>query len=133
MRKLSHYEIVLEFFFSSGGIGLPLKPNFSCFFLLVIFLFLRLAASCHVIYGERIGLLSSSPSQESQRFIWAVERMLSTTPPLLYLPSRLLARIGAPLWTQHATAWDEIFSHGEGSRTQEARYDSPFLLSSYVV
>ncbi|KAG7272392.1 hypothetical protein CRUP_035587 [Coryphaenoides rupestris] len=72
-----------------------------------------LEASCHVIYGERIGLLSSSPSQESQRFIWAVERMLSTTPPLLYLPPRLLARVGAPLWTQHATAWDDIFSHAE--------------------
>ncbi|KAJ3597515.1 hypothetical protein NHX12_001038 [Muraenolepis orangiensis] len=69
--------------------------------------------SCHVIYGERIGLFSSSPSQESQRFIWAVERMLSTTPPLLYLPPRLLSRIGAPLWTEHATAWDHIFSHAE--------------------
>ncbi|XP_041650178.1 cytochrome P450 11B, mitochondrial [Cheilinus undulatus] len=72
-----------------------------------------LEASCHVIYGERIGLFSSSPSMESQKFIWAVERMLATTPPLLYLPPRLLLRIGAPLWTQHASAWDHIFSHAE--------------------
>ncbi|XP_067093441.1 cytochrome P450 11C1 [Osmerus mordax] len=72
-----------------------------------------LEASCHVLYGERIGLFSSSPSQESQRFIWAVERMLATTPPLLYLPPRLLLRVGAPLWTDHATAWDHIFSHAE--------------------
>ncbi|KAK2844648.1 hypothetical protein Q5P01_011307 [Channa striata] len=72
-----------------------------------------LEASCHVIYGERIGLFSSSPSLESQKFIWAVERMLATTTPLLYLPHRLLLRIGAPLWTQHATAWDHIFSHAE--------------------
>ncbi|KAM4600936.1 cytochrome P450 11C1 [Polymixia lowei] len=72
-----------------------------------------LEASCHVLYGERIGLFSSSPSQESQKFIWAVERMLATTPPLLYLPPRLLLRVGAPLWTQHATAWDHIFSHAE--------------------
>lgn len=72
-------------------------------------------ASCHVIYGERIGLFSSSPSLESQKFIWAVEQMLVTTPPLLYLPHRLLLRIGAPLWTQHATAWDHIFSHGRKS------------------
>uniref|UniRef100_A0AAY4AG40 steroid 11beta-monooxygenase n=1 Tax=Denticeps clupeoides TaxID=299321 RepID=A0AAY4AG40_9TELE len=72
-----------------------------------------LEASCHVLYGERIGLFSSSPSQESERFIWAVERMLATTPPLLYLPSRLLLRLRAPLWTQHATAWDHIFSHAE--------------------
>uniref|UniRef100_A0A3Q1ESP8 steroid 11beta-monooxygenase n=1 Tax=Acanthochromis polyacanthus TaxID=80966 RepID=A0A3Q1ESP8_9TELE len=72
-----------------------------------------LEASCHVIYGERIGLFSSSPSLESQKFIWAVERMLATTPPLLYLPPRLLLRLSAPLWTQHATAWDHIFSHAE--------------------
>ncbi|XP_020492800.3 cytochrome P450 11C1 [Labrus bergylta] len=72
-----------------------------------------LEASCHVIYGERIGLFSSSPSMESQKFIWAVERMLATTPPLLYLPPRLLHRIGAPLWTQHANAWDHIFSHAD--------------------
>ncbi|XP_028327645.1 cytochrome P450 11C1 isoform X2 [Gouania willdenowi] len=85
-----------------------------------------LEASCHVIYGERIGLLSSSPSLESQKFIWAVERMLTTTPPLLYLPPRLLQRIGAPLWTQHATAWDLIFSHAE-ARIQKAyqRLTSP--------
>nr|BAR45420.1 11b-hydroxylase [Parajulis poecilepterus] len=72
-----------------------------------------LEASCHVIYGERIGLFSSTPSMESQKFIWAVERMLATTPPLLYLPPRLLLRLGAPLWTQHASAWDHIFSHAE--------------------
>lgn len=70
------------------------------------------AASCHVLYGERIGLFSSSPSLESQKFIWAVERMLATTPPLLYLPPRLLLHLGARLWTQHATAWDHIFRHG---------------------
>ncbi|KAM8868909.1 LOW QUALITY PROTEIN: cytochrome P450 11C1 [Spinachia spinachia] len=72
-----------------------------------------LEASCHVIYGERIGLFSSSPSMESQKFIWAVERMLATTPPLLYLPPRLMLLLGAPLWTQHARAWDHIFSHAE--------------------
>ncbi|XP_075897058.1 cytochrome P450 11C1 [Nelusetta ayraudi] len=72
-----------------------------------------LEASCHVLYGERIGLFSSSPSMESQKFIWAVERMLATTPPLLYLPPRLLLHLGARLWTQHASAWDHIFRHAE--------------------
>ncbi|XP_030641348.1 cytochrome P450 11C1 [Chanos chanos] len=72
-----------------------------------------LEASCHVLYGERIGLFSSTPSQESERFIWAVERMLATTQPLLYLPTHLLLRLHAPMWTQHATAWDHIFSHAE--------------------
>ncbi|XP_072317247.1 cytochrome P450 11C1 [Eucyclogobius newberryi] len=72
-----------------------------------------LEASGHVLYGERIGLFSSSPSMESQKFIWAVERMLTTTLPLLFLPPRLLLRIGAPQWTEHAKAWDHIFSHAE--------------------
>ncbi|XP_066538991.1 cytochrome P450 11C1 isoform X2 [Hoplias malabaricus] len=72
-----------------------------------------LEASCHVLYGERIGLFSSEPSQESERFIWAVKCMLATTQPLLHLPPRLLLRLHAPLWTQHATAWDHIFSHAE--------------------
>ncbi|XP_029360236.1 cytochrome P450 11B, mitochondrial-like [Echeneis naucrates] len=72
-----------------------------------------LEAICNVLYGERIGLFSSSPSLESQKFIWAVEQMLATTPPLLYLPHQLLLHIGASLWTQHATAWDNIFSHAD--------------------
>ncbi|KAF7663598.1 hypothetical protein LDENG_00205360 [Lucifuga dentata] len=55
-----------------------------------------LEASCHVLYGERIGLFSSPPSLESQKFIWAVERMLATTPPLLYLPPRPAPPPAAP-------------------------------------
>ncbi|XP_061675637.1 cytochrome P450 11B, mitochondrial [Syngnathoides biaculeatus] len=72
-----------------------------------------LEASCYILYGERIGLFSSKPPMESQKFIWAVERMLTTTVPLLYLPSPLLVYIGTSLWNQHATAWDHIFSHAE--------------------
>ncbi|XP_028971609.1 cytochrome P450 11B, mitochondrial isoform X1 [Esox lucius] len=78
-----------------------------------LFRFALEGASCHVLYGERIGLFTSSPSQESQKFIFAVERMLATTLPLLYLPPRLLWRVGAPLWKEHANAWDHIFSHAE--------------------
>ncbi|XP_023685838.1 cytochrome P450 11C1 [Paramormyrops kingsleyae] len=90
----------------SSGHSLTLDPSPDLFRF-------ALEASCHVLYGERIGLFSSSPSLESQRFIWAVERMLATTQPLLYLPSGLLLRLHAPLWTKHATAWDHIFSHAE--------------------
>ncbi|KAL4616665.1 cytochrome P450 11B, mitochondrial-like [Arapaima gigas] len=72
-----------------------------------------LEASCHVLYGERIGLFASPPSLEAQRFIWAVEQMLATTQPLLYLPSGLMLLLRTPLWTRHATAWDHIFSHAE--------------------
>ncbi|KAM9852091.1 cytochrome P450 11C1 [Aulostomus maculatus] len=72
-----------------------------------------LEGSGHVLYGERIGLFSSHPSVESEKFIVAVERMLTTTPPLLYLPLSLLVHLRTSLWTQHATAWDHIFSHAE--------------------
>ncbi|XP_057691333.1 cytochrome P450 11B, mitochondrial isoform X2 [Corythoichthys intestinalis] len=72
-----------------------------------------LEAICYILYGERIGLFSSKPSAESRRFIWGVERMLATTVPLLYLPSPLMERLGASLWTQHVTAWDHIFTHAE--------------------
>ncbi|KAG9334317.1 hypothetical protein JZ751_008299, partial [Albula glossodonta] len=72
-----------------------------------------LESICNVLYCERIGLFSPSPSLESQRFIWAVEQMLATTTPLLYLPAGLLNRLRAPLWMRHATAWDLIFSHAE--------------------
>ncbi|CAB1334392.1 unnamed protein product, partial [Coregonus sp. 'balchen'] len=57
--------------------------------------------------------LTFDPSPDLFRFALEVERMLATTPPLLYLPPRLLWRLGASLWTQHATAWDHIFSHAE--------------------
>ncbi|MGH0119829.1 UNVERIFIED_CONTAM: hypothetical protein FKN15_043262, partial [Acipenser sinensis] len=70
---------------------------------------------CHVLYGERVGLLSDSPNPEAQRFISAVEIMLETTLPLLYLPPRLLQRLGAPLWKEHVTAWDHIFQHVQDS------------------
>ncbi|XP_062394106.1 cytochrome P450 11B, mitochondrial [Sardina pilchardus] len=72
-----------------------------------------LEASCHVLYGERLGLFSTAPSGEAEQFIASVERMLATTTPLLYLPPRLLHRLRAPLWIQHATAWDDIFSHAQ--------------------
>uniref|UniRef100_A0A8C9SRP0 steroid 11beta-monooxygenase n=1 Tax=Scleropages formosus TaxID=113540 RepID=A0A8C9SRP0_SCLFO len=72
-----------------------------------------LEASCHVLYGERMGLFASPPSLEAQRFIWAVEQMLATTQPLLYLPVGLMHRLHTPLWIQHVTAWDHIFSDAE--------------------
>ncbi|RXM33110.1 Dual specificity protein kinase CLK2 [Acipenser ruthenus] len=52
---------------------------------------------------------------QAQRFISAVELMLETTLPLLYLPPRLLQRLGAPLWKEHVAAWDHIFQHVQDS------------------
>uniref|UniRef100_A0A4W4ECH4 steroid 11beta-monooxygenase n=1 Tax=Electrophorus electricus TaxID=8005 RepID=A0A4W4ECH4_ELEEL len=89
-------------------------------------------SSCYVLYGERIGLFSSNPSWESERFIWAVERMLATTPPLLYLPPRLLRRLHVPLWTQHATAWDHIFSHGVQFHTLTSYLSFPGVLGQLI-
>ncbi|KAG8134081.1 hypothetical protein E2320_011802 [Naja naja] len=45
-----------------------------------------LEASSYALYGERLGLLEESPKPESQEFISAVETMLQTTLPLLFLP-----------------------------------------------
>ncbi|XP_007256957.3 cytochrome P450 11B, mitochondrial [Astyanax mexicanus] len=104
--QLLHRKIQTEGRRESGNPSLTIDPSPDLFRF-------ALEASCHVLYGERIGLFSSAPSQESEQFIWAVERMLATTSPLLYLPPRLLLRLHAPLWTQHATAWDHIFSHAE--------------------
>ncbi|XP_066577272.1 cytochrome P450 11C1 [Amia ocellicauda] len=72
-----------------------------------------LESICMVLYGERIGLLSDPPSPEAQRFIWAVERMLETTSPLLYLPPPLLPLLAGPLWREHLAAWDHIFTHAD--------------------
>ncbi|KAL7887083.1 hypothetical protein AOLI_G00048040 [Acnodon oligacanthus] len=101
-----HRKVQTEGREENGHYSLTLDPSPDLFHF-------ALEGSCYVLYGERMGLFSSEPSQESQRFIWAVERMLATTSPLLYLPPRLLLRLHAPLWTQHATAWDHIFSHAE--------------------
>ncbi|XP_019391676.1 PREDICTED: cytochrome P450 11B, mitochondrial-like, partial [Crocodylus porosus] len=71
------------------------------------------AASTHVLYGERLGLLEESPNAESQRFIGAVETMLQTTLPLLFLPTRLLRWANHRLWREHVRAWDTIFQHAD--------------------
>ncbi|XP_058877315.1 cytochrome P450 11B, mitochondrial-like isoform X2 [Acipenser ruthenus] len=87
-----------------GGLTVDLAPELFRF---------TLESICHVLYGERVGLLSDSPNPEAQRFISAVELMLETTLPLLYLPPRLLQRLGAPLWKEHVAAWDHIFQHAD--------------------
>ncbi|NXC24653.1 CP11B protein, partial [Campylorhamphus procurvoides] len=46
------------------------------------------------------------------RFLGALEEMLRTTLPLLFLPPALL-RLHPPLWRRHLQAWDTIFQHGE--------------------
>ncbi|XP_058877316.1 cytochrome P450 11B, mitochondrial-like isoform X3 [Acipenser ruthenus] len=91
-----------------GGLTVDLAPELFRFTLEC-----ECASICHVLYGERVGLLSDSPNPEAQRFISAVELMLETTLPLLYLPPRLLQRLGAPLWKEHVAAWDHIFQHAD--------------------
>ncbi|XP_069041596.1 cytochrome P450 11C1 [Lepisosteus oculatus] len=78
-----------------------------------------LESICYVLYGERIGLLSDPPSPEAQCFILAVEQMLETTLPLLYLPPSLLPLLRSSMWKKHLEAWDHIFSHAD-SRIQQS-------------
>lgn len=74
-----------------------------------------LAAVCHVLYGERLGLLQDFVDPEAQRFIDAVTLMFHTTSPMLYLPPALLRHLNAKTWRDHVWAWDAIFSQGECS------------------
>ncbi|XP_014118079.1 PREDICTED: cytochrome P450 11B, mitochondrial-like [Pseudopodoces humilis] len=72
-----------------------------------------LEASSFALFGERLGLLGGgSGSGGAQRFLGALEEMLDTTLPLLFLPRPLL-RLHPPLWQRHLRAWDLIFQHGE--------------------
>uniref|UniRef100_A0A8C5RF07 steroid 11beta-monooxygenase n=1 Tax=Laticauda laticaudata TaxID=8630 RepID=A0A8C5RF07_LATLA len=72
-----------------------------------------LEASSYALYGERLGLLEESPKPESQEFISAVETMLQTTLPLLFLPPGVMRWVNNRLWQQHLKAWDTIFSHAD--------------------
>ncbi|XP_010280351.1 PREDICTED: cholesterol side-chain cleavage enzyme, mitochondrial, partial [Phaethon lepturus] len=74
-----------------------------------------LAAVCHVLYGERLGLLQDFVDPEAQRFIDAVTLMFHTTSPMLYLPPAVLRHLNAKTWRDHVWAWDAIFSQGEPS------------------
>ncbi|NWZ29770.1 CP11B protein, partial [Asarcornis scutulata] len=68
-------------------------------------------ASSYALYGERLGLLEEAPDAEAQRFIGAVETMLRTTLPLLFVPPGLLRWVNHRLWREHLAAWDTIFQH----------------------
>lgn len=70
-------------------------------------------ASSYALYGERLGLLEEAPDAEAQRFIGAVETMLRTTLPLLFVPPGLVRWLNHRLWREHVAAWDTIFQHGE--------------------
>ncbi|XP_039377175.1 cytochrome P450 11B, mitochondrial-like [Mauremys reevesii] len=72
-----------------------------------------LEASSYALYGERLGLLEESPNVESQRFIGAVETMLRTTLPLLFIPPGLMRWVNTKLWRDHIEAWDTIFKHAD--------------------
>ncbi|XP_069478014.1 cytochrome P450 11B, mitochondrial-like [Ambystoma mexicanum] len=72
-----------------------------------------LESSSYVLYGDRLGLLEENPNLESLRFITAVQTMLRTTLPLLFMPPALLQRLNSKLWTEHVNAWDTIFQHAD--------------------
>ncbi|XP_044309179.1 cytochrome P450 11B, mitochondrial-like [Varanus komodoensis] len=72
-----------------------------------------LEASSYVLYGERLGLLEERPRPESQQFIEAVETMLKTTLPLLFIPPGVMRWVHRGLWLDHVAAWDAIFKHAD--------------------
>ncbi|KAM6125768.1 LOW QUALITY PROTEIN: cytochrome P450 11B, mitochondrial-like [Pterocles gutturalis] len=87
-----------------------------------------LEASTSALYGQRLGLLGGgSVAGGARRFLGAVQAMLRTTLPLLFLPPPLLRALRPPLWRDHLRAWDTIFQHGEGG-TQGPPFRAPPLL-----
>ncbi|XP_054023512.1 cytochrome P450 11B, mitochondrial-like [Dryobates pubescens] len=89
-----------------GALTLDLHP--------LIFRF-TLEASTYALYGERLGLLGGGlTAGGAEKFLAALETMLSTTLPLLFVPPSLLRRINPPLWRDHLAAWDVIFQHAGG-------------------
>ncbi|XP_062440030.1 cholesterol side-chain cleavage enzyme, mitochondrial [Rhea pennata] len=72
-----------------------------------------LESVCHVLYGERLGLLQDFVDPEAQRFIDAVTLMFHTTSPMLYVPPALLRRLNAKTWRDHVQAWDAIFMQAD--------------------
>ncbi|XP_075288208.1 cholesterol side-chain cleavage enzyme, mitochondrial isoform X3 [Opisthocomus hoazin] len=72
-----------------------------------------LESVCHVLFGERLGLLQDFVDPEVQRFIDAVTLMFHTTSPMLYLPPTLLRHLNAKTWRDHVWAWDAIFSQAD--------------------
>ncbi|NWR48135.1 CP11A protein, partial [Regulus satrapa] len=72
-----------------------------------------LESVCHVLYGQRLGLLQDFVEPEAQRFIEAVSRMFHTTAPMLHLPPALLRRLNTRTWRDHVQAWDAIFCQAD--------------------
>ncbi|KAJ7422454.1 Cholesterol side-chain cleavage enzyme, mitochondrial [Willisornis vidua] len=72
-----------------------------------------LESVCHVLYGERLGLLQDFVDPDAQRFIDAVTLMFHTTSPMLYLPPNLLRHLNTKMWRDHVQAWDAIFSQAD--------------------
>ncbi|NWW90539.1 CP11A protein, partial [Rhynochetos jubatus] len=72
-----------------------------------------LESVCHVLYGERLGLLQDFVDLEAQRFIDAVSLMFHTTSPMLYLPPALLRHLNTKTWRDHVQAWDAIFTQAD--------------------
>ncbi|XP_078388340.1 cholesterol side-chain cleavage enzyme, mitochondrial-like [Cetorhinus maximus] len=70
-----------------------------------------LESVCHVLYGERLGLLQGHHNPESQKFIDSVTLMFKSTSPMLYIPPGLLRSIKSKIWQDHVVAWDTIFAH----------------------
>lgn len=79
--------------------------------------FFALTASSYTLYGERLGLLEENPQPESLHFINALETMLRTTLPLLFLPPGVMRWVNNKLWQDHMDAWDTIFKHGQARRS----------------
>ncbi|XP_059528485.1 cytochrome P450 11B1, mitochondrial-like [Myotis daubentonii] len=89
-----------------GSLTLDIQPS--------IFYY-TLEASNLVLFGERLGLLSQSPSRASLDFIHALQAMLESTMRLMFMPRSLSRWTSPKVWQEHFEAWDCIFQYANNS------------------
>uniref|UniRef100_UPI00398F8C03 cytochrome P450 11C1 isoform X2 n=1 Tax=Pristiophorus japonicus TaxID=55135 RepID=UPI00398F8C03 len=77
-----------------------------------------LESSFHLLYGVRLRLFADQLNPASEQFIGALQEMLRTTLPLLYMPLEPAKRLGLKAWRDHVAAWDMLFQHAHQSIMQ---------------
>uniref|UniRef100_A0A8C4RH24 steroid 11beta-monooxygenase n=1 Tax=Erpetoichthys calabaricus TaxID=27687 RepID=A0A8C4RH24_ERPCA len=92
-----------------GGLGGSLKMDLYP----ELFRF-TMESSCNVLFGERLGLLSTL-TPDSKKFISSIERMFETTLSLMFIPPQLLQFLSIRQWKEQLACWDEIFNHASST------------------
>ena len=68
-----------------------------------------------VLYERRFGSMNVTESQDGEmnNFVNAVQNIMTTTHPLIYLPMRLAKYVMPKVYKEHCEAWTTVFSIGK--------------------